>query len=86
MGRAINSLIKQDGIRGLWKGILPTYYRDVPFSAIYWMNYETIKSFYNGPSNVPSFGLSFIAGAMSGSVSINYVLNWGGFMTNNQIV
>lgn len=70
IGHALNFLIKQDGIRGLWRGIFPTLYRDVPFSAIYWMNYETIKSLYAGPSNVPSFGLSFVAGAISGSVSL----------------
>lgn len=63
-------MIKQDGIKGLWRGIFPTYYRDVPFSAIYWMNYEAIKSFYGSPSNAPSFGLSFISGAISGAVSL----------------
>lgn len=56
-------------MKGLWRGIFPTLYRDVPFSAIYWMSYESIKSFYNGATNVPSFGLSFVAGAISGSVS-----------------
>lgn len=63
------SLVKQDGVKGLWRGIFPTLYRDVPFSAIYWTNYEAIKSLYGCPSNVPPFGLSFVAGAISGSVS-----------------
>lgn len=33
------------------------------------MHYETIKSFYVNSNNVPSFGISFVAGAISGSVS-----------------
>lgn len=59
-------LIKQDGVTGLWKGLFSTLLRDVPFSAVYWMNYETIKSFFG--TTTPSFGFSFLAGAISGSV------------------
>lgn len=63
-------LVKQDGVTGLWKGLYSTLLRDVPFSAIYWMNYETIKSFFMGGSGGhPSFSFSFLAGALSGSVS-----------------
>lgn len=58
--------MRQDGIIGLWKGLFPTLLRDVPFSAIYWMNYEFIKSY--GPG-VPSFSYSFMAGAIAGGVS-----------------
>lgn len=57
--------MQQDGIKGLWKGVLPTLLRDVPFSAIYWTTYEFIKTQTTG---VPSFGFSFIAGFLSGSV------------------
>lgn len=65
-------LVVQHGIIGLWKGLFTTLLRDVPFSAIYWMNYETIKTFF-GP-DVPSFGFSFMAGAISGSVSHNLAM------------
>lgn len=67
VGEALRLLVKQDGVRGLWKGVFPTLLRDVPFSAMYWTSYETIKKLY-GPG-VPSFSFSFIAGAISGSVS-----------------
>lgn len=67
MGEALKGLIKQDGAVGLWKGLSPTLLRDVPFSGIYWMNYELIKSY--GPG-VPSFSYSFMAGAVSGTVSL----------------
>lgn len=62
-------LIRQDGIRGLWKGLVPTLLRDVPFSGIYWSIYEFIKSF---GSEVPTFQYSFMAGAISGGVRFTY--------------
>lgn len=66
VGGALKMLVKQDGVTGLWKGLFSTLLRDVPFSAVYWMNYETIKSFFG--TTTPSFGFSFLAGAISGSV------------------
>lgn len=71
IGEALRLLVKQDGVTGLWRGLSPTLLRDVPFSAIYWMNYETIKKFFGSP--VPSFGFSFVAGAVSGSVGEGFV-------------
>ncbi|KAJ8972607.1 hypothetical protein NQ314_000098 [Rhamnusium bicolor] len=67
--QALQTLIKQDGIKSLWRGVFPTLLRDVPFSAVYWTNYEAIKTYYAGPDAPPSFGLSFMAGAISGCVS-----------------
>lgn len=67
INKSLKFLIKQNGIRHLWKGIFPTLYRDVPFSAIYWVNYETIKKYVG--SEVPTFTTSFFAGAVSGAVS-----------------
>lgn len=69
LNQAYKSLLRQSGIRGLWKGIFPTLYRDVPFSAIYWMNYETIKKLLAENENIPPFWVSFVAGGISGSVS-----------------
>lgn len=68
VNEALKMLVRQDGIRSLWLGLFSTLSRDVPFSAIYWLNYETLKSFF-GPGT-PSFSFSFIAGAISGSVRI----------------
>lgn len=35
--------LKEGGFRSLWKGLIPTLWRDVPFSGIYWMSYEYYK-------------------------------------------
>lgn len=85
-------LIHQSGVFGLWKGVFPTLLRDVPFSAIYWMNYEMLKSLYG--SGIPSFTFSFLAGAISGGVSsfthfyitiANYILRYYLTLNNQQL-
>lgn len=67
VGIACRKMIAREGITGLWKGLAPTLYRDVPFSGIYWASYESIKSFSNVVN--PTFHFSFVAGAASGCVS-----------------
>ncbi|KAF5299449.1 hypothetical protein FQR65_LT01029 [Abscondita terminalis] len=66
IGEALKMVVKNDGIGGLWRGVFPTLLRDVPFSAIYWSQYETLKKWY-GPG-VPSFWFSFMSGFVSGGV------------------
>lgn len=65
---AIRTVVQSQGILGLWRGLPPTILRDVPFSGIYWSCYESIKSHFGVVE--PTFGFSFVAGAISGSVSI----------------
>ncbi|KAG1240642.1 hypothetical protein G6F68_017460 [Rhizopus microsporus] len=36
----VKEMVVKDGPRALWRGLPPTLWRDVPFSAIYWMGYE----------------------------------------------
>lgn len=69
MGQVLKVLTKNSGIRGLYMGLGSTLLRDVPFSAIYWLNYETIKRIFWGAQHTFTFNL--LAGAVAGSVS-NY--------------
>jgi len=57
----INS-IKQEGILSLWRGVGPTILRDVPFSAVYWLAYETLKSVNPNPTIVTNFSAGALAG------------------------
>lgn len=57
-----------EGILGLWRGLGPSLFRDVPFSGIYWMIYESLKA--HNDVKVPTFWFSFIGGAVAGSVSL----------------
>src|SRR5438552_5702743 len=39
----ISSLIREQGLRSLWRGLELTLWRDVPFSGIYWTGYEYLR-------------------------------------------
>ena len=60
-------VMKTQGFFGLFRGLPPTILRDVPFSGIYWTCYENIKSMFGVQE--PTFGFSFMAGAISSSIS-----------------
>lgn len=68
----IRSAVEAEGWRSLWRGLGPTLLRDVPFSAMYWYNYERSKSWLceRYQTSKPTFSITFISGAVSGSVSI----------------
>lgn len=68
MNQALKNVVKYSGISGLWMGLGSTLLRDVPFSAIYWLNYETIKKIFYNSQHTFTFNLA--AGAIAGSVCI----------------
>ena len=43
-------IVRSEGLRGLYRGILPEYYKVVPSVGIVFTTYETLKKFLsNGP-------------------------------------
>lgn len=42
--RGIKDMVHLDGYRALWRGLTLTLWRDVPFSGMYWLGYETIRN------------------------------------------
>jgi len=70
-----SELSKQAGVLSLWRGVWPTLWRDVPFSAFYWMLYEHVKrtlaaAFPAQKQDQLRTGLlAFASGATSGTIS-----------------
>ncbi|MES1904637.1 MAG: hypothetical protein MHPSP_000741, partial [Paramarteilia canceri] len=72
----INSKLKyqinQHGRRIYFNGLMPTIYRDVPFSAIYWPLFEytrlNIERMFPNKEAYSEFRNTFIAGSFSGII------------------
>ncbi|KAG8443196.1 hypothetical protein GDO86_011852 [Hymenochirus boettgeri] len=83
----IQSSVAKEGWVSLWKGWGPTVLRDVPFSAMYWYNYEFFKNWLCRRNNTkqPTFVISFMSGALSGSVAAIVTLPFDVVKTRRQI-
>ncbi|KAI1155852.1 mitochondrial carrier domain-containing protein [Nemania diffusa] len=42
--KGIREMVAEGGYRSLWRGITLHLWRDVPFSGLYWLGYETIRN------------------------------------------
>lgn len=69
---ALRNLISTNGLSGLWNGLKPTLLRDVPFSAIYWGSYESIKGHLSANA-APDVTVAIVSGAAAATV-----IQWGG--------
>ncbi|XP_042250111.1 mitochondrial glutathione transporter SLC25A39 isoform X2 [Thunnus thynnus] len=83
----IRSAVAQDGLLSLWRGWGPTVLRDVPFSALYWFNYELVKAQLCEQARRPqaNFSISFTAGAISGAIAAILTLPFDVVKTRRQI-
>ncbi|SCV70396.1 BQ2448_1790 [Microbotryum intermedium] len=79
--RSIISTLRAEGggLSSAWRGLPPTLWRDVPFSAIYWAGYEAIKRSVTGGKGMgegwkdqslsSEFAVAFVSGAGSGMIA-----------------
>lgn len=83
----IRSAVHTEGWLSLWRGLGPTLLRDVPFSAMYWYNYERSKSWLCERYNAiePTFTITFISGALSGSIAAIVTLPFDVVKTRRQV-
>ncbi|XP_062841667.1 probable mitochondrial glutathione transporter SLC25A40 [Trichomycterus rosablanca] len=87
LSAVIRSAVHTEGWLTLWRGLGPTLLRDVPFSAMYWYNYEKAKAWlcqYNKISE-PTFSITFISGAVSGSIASIATLPFDVVKTRRQV-
>ncbi|NXX51474.1 S2539 protein, partial [Tricholaema leucomelas] len=87
LGACIQSAVAQDGWLSLWRGWGPTVLRDVPFSALYWFNYELVKEWLCGKARLDeaTFMITFTSGAISGTVAAVLTLPFDVVKTQRQI-
>lgn len=83
VGQAFRQMIRQNGMRGLFKGLAPTIMRDAPFSSIYWTSYETYKKFIG--ITQPKLMDSFVGGAISGCMAAFITCPFDVIKTHQQI-
>ncbi|XP_017280614.1 solute carrier family 25 member 40 [Kryptolebias marmoratus] len=83
----IRSAVEAEGWRSLWRGLGPTLLRDVPFSAMYWYNYERGKRWLceRYKTGEPTFSITFTSGAVSGSVAAIVTLPFDVVKTRRQV-
>ncbi|XP_064883812.1 probable mitochondrial glutathione transporter SLC25A40 isoform X1 [Oncorhynchus nerka] len=87
LSEVIHSAVRNEGWRSLWRGWGPTLLRDVPFSAMYWYNYEKGKVWLCKHNNIrePTFAITFISGAVSGSIASIVTLPFDVVKTRRQV-
>jgi solute carrier family 25, member 39/40 len=83
VGSAFKKMIQQHGVRGLFKGLMPTILRDTPFSSIYWTCYESFKKF--NKITHPNVTEAFIGGAISGTCAAFVTCPFDVIKTHQQI-
>ncbi|XP_006636200.1 mitochondrial glutathione transporter SLC25A40 [Lepisosteus oculatus] len=83
----IRTSVAADGWLSLWRGLGPTLLRDVPFSAMYWYNYELGKKWLceKNDAREPTFMITFTSGAVSGSIASIITLPFDVVKTRRQI-
>ncbi|KAM0750541.1 mitochondrial carrier [Meredithblackwellia eburnea MCA 4105] len=72
-------LVRTTPLMSAWRGLPPTLWRDVPFSAVYWAGYEVFKRALTGGKGMgegwkegsvgEEMARSFVAGAGSGMIA-----------------
>ncbi|CAG8647958.1 5459_t:CDS:2 [Funneliformis caledonium] len=90
--KGVQKMAKINGVSSLWRGLEPTLYRDVPFSAIYWAGYELTKKHLsnymhekNVDGNINKFEIAFLSGAASGSVAATLTTPFDVAKTRRQV-
>ncbi|XP_017308963.1 probable mitochondrial glutathione transporter SLC25A40 [Ictalurus punctatus] len=87
LSAVIRSAVHNEGWLALWRGLGPTLLRDVPFSALYWYNYEKGKAWlcrYNKTTE-PTVSIAFTSGAVSGSIASIVTLPFDVVKTRRQV-
>ena len=84
VGDFLKHSVKREGVLSLWRGYTPTLYRDVPFSALYWLFYERFREIFHFERS-KNFTSTFISGGLSGTIASAITLPMDVIKTRQQL-
>lgn len=83
---ALRTTVKSEGVLALWKGYMPTLFRDVPFSALFWPSYEITKQLcHKTDLRRHKFGTDLVSGSAAGAFASAITLPMDVIKTRRQI-
>jgi solute carrier family 25, member 39/40 len=89
--REFRAIVEQDGFGALYRGLRPTLWRDVPFSAIYWLCLEEMRLLWirHSRSTAPispseQAMQAFVNGAVSGMIAACFTTPFDVLKTRQQ--
>ncbi|XP_071501757.1 mitochondrial glutathione transporter SLC25A40-like [Diadema antillarum] len=87
LGRCLRAGYQAEGLFSLWRGLGATILRDVPYAALYWSNYELLKTQLMRMWDVAeaTVSMTFWAGAASGVMAAIVTTPFDVVKTNKQI-
>eukprot|EP01004_Peranema_trichophorum_P003823 NODE_2788_length_1493_cov_44.000000_g2408_i0.p1 GENE.NODE_2788_length_1493_cov_44.000000_g2408_i0~~NODE_2788_length_1493_cov_44.000000_g2408_i0.p1 ORF type:complete len:348 (-),score=63.76 NODE_2788_length_1493_cov_44.000000_g2408_i0:319-1362(-) len=68
----LKDVYQTSGFSSLWSGVRATLWRDIPFSIIYWLGYESTKEYLDSSKFIPTkYGIlsPFMAGSAAGIIA-----------------
>ncbi|KAL9658784.1 hypothetical protein ABK040_005938 [Willaertia magna] len=69
------SIYEREGLKGLWRGVVPSFWRYLPGGAIYFGSIHYLKnSILNNNNGIPQVVNNFLIGAISKSVSTFFTM------------
>lgn len=67
-------VLRDEGVRGLYRGMVPTLIRDVPFSGLYVLIYTRLKAALELEfPDAPTYGVHFASGVVAGVLATTVV-------------
>ena len=68
---SLRSSVKNQGIFSLWRGLVPTLWRDLPFSIFYWSTYERLRLWISKRFETSPTISAFYSGASAGKTTLD---------------